>query len=141
MKNNFMENNDKPGFSDNTRYQLKKFGYNMVALALSIGLYYLGFFGTVEGPLNPSAIGQYLRSFGFSRYHLLFVLFVLFVISLTWNLIYNTSIKIILSLKYTKGEKIKKTTRETVKKGKWGHTLWASMLIIITAVTLHIFIS
>ena len=135
-----MENN-KPGYPDNARYQLKKFGYNMVALALSIALYYLGFFGTVEGPLNPSILGQHLKSFGFARYHLFFSLFILFVISLTWNWIYNLVIKLYFHPKYTKKNKIKKAVPEPVKKGKWGHTLWSAMLIILLTVTYHIFIS
>lgn len=133
-----MKNNNKSGFSDNTRYQLRKFGYNMVALALSIALYYLGVFGTVEGPLNPSILGQHLKSFGFSRYHLLFSLFILFVISLTWNWVYNLAIRLHFKLKYTEGNKIKKTAPKPVKKGKWGHTLWGAMLLIILTVTFHI---
>ncbi len=141
MKGNYMENSDKTGCSDNTRYQLKRFGYNMIALALSIALYYLGFFGSVEGPLNPSTIGQYLKSFGFSGNHLLFALFILFAFSVSWNWIYNSAVKLHFYLKYTGGEKSENISAapEPVQKGKWGHTLWAALLIFILTFVFHMY--
>ena len=134
-----MKNSDKSGYSDNARYQLKKFGYNMVALSLSIALYYLGFFGTVEGPLNPSTMAQNLKSLGFSGHHLLTVLLVLFLISLTWNWIYNSVLKLRFGFKNSKGGETEDITGvpKMVKKGKWGHTVWVAMLIIILTFTLH----
>ncbi len=136
-----MKNSDKSGYSDNARYQLKKFGYNMVALSLSIALYYLGFFGTVEGPLNPCTMAQNLKSFGFSGHHLLSVLLVLFLLSLTWNWIYNSVMKLRFSFKNTKVGKAEEITGapKMLKKGKWGHTLWVAMLIIILTFAFHMF--
>ena len=141
MKGNVMEHSEKTGCTDNARNQLRRFGYNMVALALSIGLYYLGFFGTVEGPLNPSAIGQHLKTMGFSGKHLLYILFILFAVSLTWNWIYNGAVKLYFNFKCSRVEQCEKMiqTPESVQKGKWGHTVWAAMLILFLTFAFHMF--
>ena len=130
-----MKNRDKSGYPDNTRHQIRKFGYNMIVLAISIGLYYLGFFGTAEGPLNPSEIGQKLKAAGFNGHHLLFALFVLFVISLTWNWIYNSVLRLHLYLENPNGEK----TPKPLKKGKWGHTACGALFILILSFAFHMY--
>lgn len=71
------------------RRQLKKFGVNMSILGASIGLYYLGFFGSIDGPLHPTRIGEKLNSLGFTQMHLLITCIALFAVTVCWNWIYN----------------------------------------------------
>ena len=71
------------------RVQLKKFGINMLVLGASIGLYYLGFFGSVDGPLHPTRIGEKLSSLGFTQIHLLITCIAVFAVTVVWNWIYN----------------------------------------------------
>lgn len=70
---------------------LRSFGLNMVVMALSFMLYYLGLFGTVEGPLNINSIARTMADAGisFTRDDLQIVLITLCVIALTWNWILN----------------------------------------------------
>jgi len=69
--------------------QLKKFGISMLVLGVSIGLYYLGFFGSVDGPLHPARLGKMLSHLGVTQIHLLITFIILFTVSLVWNWIYN----------------------------------------------------
>ncbi len=69
--------------------QLKKFGISMLVLAVSIGLYYLGFFGSVDGPLHPARLGEMLNHCGVTKIHLLITFIILFAATLAWNWIYN----------------------------------------------------
>jgi hypothetical protein len=69
--------------------RLVRFGISMIVLGLCLPLYYLGFFGTVEGPLNPARIGQYLGHMGVSRTHASLFFLALLIFALTWNWIYN----------------------------------------------------
>ena len=133
-----MENKDTSGYIDVNRIRLKKFGYNMIVLSVSIGLYYLGFFGTVEGPLNPIDISLKLKASGVSSHHLLYALIILFIISFTWNWMYNCLVRI--SLYFINHDiESKFPVPKPVKKGKWGNTLWAAFLIVILIVAFNIY--
>jgi hypothetical protein len=68
----------------------------MIRLCLSIlvmlicfPLYYLGFFGGVEGPLNPSEIGDALARMGVTKTHSMIFFPTLLIVSVSWNWIYN----------------------------------------------------
>ncbi len=77
------------GSQDFLRQRLTNFGLTMIVMGICFPLYYLGLFGTVEGPLNPSQLGTTLAGIGVSKTHML-VLFVSFlIIAVTWNWIYN----------------------------------------------------
>ena len=67
------------------------FGLNMIVMAVSFGLYYLGFFGRVDGPLSISmaSIGRALAGVGFTVGSFQAMLVILFVIALTWNWVLN----------------------------------------------------
>ena len=65
------------------------FGLNMVVMAVSFGLYYLGFFGRVDGPLSMPNIGRTLADIGFTVNSFQAMLVILFVIALTWNWVLN----------------------------------------------------
>jgi len=65
------------------------FGLNMVVMAVSFGLYYLGFFGRVDGPLSMPNIGRALSDMGFTVGSFQAMLVILFVIALTWNWVLN----------------------------------------------------
>ncbi|HOI96217.1 MAG TPA: hypothetical protein PK250_16045 [Syntrophobacter fumaroxidans] len=69
--------------------RLKSFGLNMMVMAVSFGLYYLGFFGGVEGPLNMTNIGKTIVGLGFTSNHFQVLLFAFFIIALTWNWVLN----------------------------------------------------
>lgn len=61
------------------------FGLNMIVMAVSFGLYYLGFFGRVDGPLAMANIGRALAGIGFTSASFQAMLVILFIIALTWN--------------------------------------------------------
>ena len=61
------------------------FGLNMIVMAVSFGLYYLGFFGRVDGPLSMANIGRSLSDVGFTVGSFQALLVALFVVALTWN--------------------------------------------------------
>jgi hypothetical protein len=65
------------------------FGLNMVVMAVSFGLYYLGFFGRVDGPLSMPNIGRALAEMGFTVNSFQAMLVILFIVSLTWNWVLN----------------------------------------------------
>ena len=62
---------------------------SMLAMILCFPLYYLGLFGSVEGPLNPARIGDSLAGMGVTKTHS-FIFFLSFlIIAVSWNWIYN----------------------------------------------------
>jgi len=65
------------------------FGVNMIVMAVSFGLYYLGFFGGVDGPLTMPNIGRALADIGFTSASFQVMLVILFIIALTWNWVLN----------------------------------------------------
>ncbi len=69
--------------------RLVHFGITMIVMGVCFFLYYLGFFGGVDGPLNPAQLGEHLSASGVSRVHLIIVTAVLMLLSLGWNWIFN----------------------------------------------------
>ena len=69
--------------------RLQNFGLTMIVMGISFGLYYLGLFGGVSGPLQPERIGERLASAGFTNRHLLMILLSFLFIAITWNWLYN----------------------------------------------------
>lgn len=65
--------------------KMRSFGVTIIVTVACFGLYYLGFFGGVEGPLEGKNIGEALAGAGFTKFHLLYIMLGLFLISLTWN--------------------------------------------------------
>jgi len=65
------------------------FGLNMIVMAMSLSLYYLGFFGGVEGPLAMPNIGRALVGIGFTSVSFQAMLVIIFIIALTWNWVLN----------------------------------------------------
>jgi hypothetical protein len=61
----------------------------MLVLVICFPLYYLGFFGSVDGPLNPGRIGNSLSGMGVTRTHSMVFFLSLLIMALTWNWIYN----------------------------------------------------
>jgi hypothetical protein len=66
-----------------------RFGLNMIVMAVCFGLYYLGFFGRVEGPLSMANIGKGLAGMGFTVASFQGLLIAIFLILLTWNWLLN----------------------------------------------------
>ena len=61
----------------------------MIVMGFCFPLYYLGLFGTVDGPLNPAQLGAKFADMGVSKTHML-VFFLSFMnIAVTWNWIFN----------------------------------------------------
>jgi len=69
--------------------RLANFGITLMVMGLSFSLYYLGFFGRVDGPLNPEQLGEYLAASGVSRAHCITLAVVLALLTLSWNWIFN----------------------------------------------------
>jgi hypothetical protein len=145
--------------------QLKRFGINMLVLAASIALYYLGFFGSVDGPLHPFRIGLGLHGLGVTRTSLLYTLTGFLALSVIWNWLYNLFNRLsgrgficinvdgwggICGQRVTrvrhrdknhpgnkwiflcpKGHQHTTACFLPVRKGVWGHALWAVMLILV----------
>lgn len=77
----------------NTRTFLQKrmirFCVSMIVMILCVPLYYAGFFGTVDGPLHPSRIGDSLAGMGVTRTHSALFFLSLVIIAVAWNWIFN----------------------------------------------------
>ena len=69
--------------------RLIRFCLSMLVMVICFPLYYLGFFGSVDGPLNPSRIGETLGSMGVTRTHCMIMFLTFLIISASWNWIYN----------------------------------------------------
>ena len=69
--------------------RMHSMGISMIVMGASFFLYYLGFFGTVEGPLTPATIGDTLAGMGVTKAHMIMFFLSFFIISLTWNHLYN----------------------------------------------------
>jgi hypothetical protein len=91
-------------------------------MGASFFLYYLGLFGNVEGPLEPSKLGERLAHMGVTKTHVMVFLIMLFVIALTWNWLYNL---MALPLASRLGLM---TKAAPAKKGIFSHTLLALLL-------------
>jgi hypothetical protein len=62
---------------------------SILVMVLCFPLYYLGFFGTVEGPLNPAHIGETLANMGVTRIHSMVIFLTFMIIAVSWNWIFN----------------------------------------------------
>ena len=69
--------------------RLIRFCLSMLVMVICFPLYYLGFFGTIEGPLNPSQIGEQLAGMGVTRTHSMLLFLSFLIIAVSWNWIYN----------------------------------------------------
>ena len=69
--------------------RLVRMGVSFLVMILCFPLYYLGFFGTVEGPLHPSNIGEGLANLGVTRTHSAIFFLSLLTIAVSWNWIFN----------------------------------------------------
>lgn len=87
--NNWNLSTKGPGGQDYLLRRVRNFGVSMIVLGICLALYYLGFFGSVEGPLSPGNLGEGLADMGISKSHILAVLFSFLIIAITWNWIYN----------------------------------------------------
>ena len=66
-----------------------RFCFTMLVMVLCFPLYYLGLFGSVEGPLNPAHIGERLAGMGVTRTHAMIMFLTFLIVSVAWNWIYN----------------------------------------------------
>ena len=74
---------------DFLRKRLFRMSLSLLAMVLCFPLYYLGLFGSVEGPLNPARIGQTLAGLGVTKTHALVFFLSFLIIAVAWNWIYN----------------------------------------------------
>ena len=84
-----MKNLQQPLRRGFVRNRLYHFGLTMVVMGISFFLYYLGLFGTVEGPLTPANIGASLSSLGITQRHVIIVLLSLLIGAVSWNWVFN----------------------------------------------------
>lgn len=99
------------------RKRTHSLGWSMVVMGASFFLYYLGLFGTVQGPLAPETIGETLAGMGVEKIHMLTFFLSFFIMALTWNHIFNL-------VTYVTGSGF-----GSVKKGVVSHTVWIVALI------------
>jgi hypothetical protein len=66
-----------------------RFGLDMIVIGVCFGLYYLGFFGSVAGPLHPAQIGDNLVRWGVTKAHLLIFFICLALAAICWNWLFN----------------------------------------------------
>lgn len=117
------------------RQQVMRLVVTLASLGGSIGLYYLGFFGTLEGPLNPEKISAAVADSDIGPGHLLAGLFLIFLVSISWNWVYNLINRIKIDRAATRHmqtagkQKIEPVTFQPVRKGPWSHTIWAGSLM------------
>jgi hypothetical protein len=71
------------------RMRLHRFGVMLLVMGASFGLYYLGFFGGIDGPLSPDRIGDLLAESGITRTRLFLFLLGLMAIAGLWNIVFN----------------------------------------------------
>jgi len=69
--------------------RLVRMSLSTVVMILCFPLYYLGLFGSVEGPLNPARIGDSLADMGVTKTHSLVFFLSFLIIAVSWNWIYN----------------------------------------------------
>ena len=69
--------------------RLIRMSLSMGVMVLCLPLYYLGLFGSVEGPLNPARIGASLAGMGVTKTHSLVFFLSFLIIAVSWNWIYN----------------------------------------------------
>ncbi|MBN2125180.1 MAG: hypothetical protein JW821_12855 [Deltaproteobacteria bacterium] len=62
---------------------------SILVMAVCFPLYYLGLFGSVEGPLNPAQMGSGLADAGVSLVHLQWASVLVFVAAVSWNWLFN----------------------------------------------------
>jgi len=60
-----------------------------LVMVICFPLYYLGLFGSVDGPLNPGRIGNSLSGIGVTKTHSMVFFLSFLIMALTWNWIYN----------------------------------------------------
>ena len=69
--------------------RMLRMSLSILVMLLCFPLYYLGFFGGVEGPLHPARLGDRLASLGVTRTHSMVFFLSLLIIAVCWNWIYN----------------------------------------------------
>ncbi len=69
--------------------RLRGFGTTMIVMGISFIFYYLGLFGSVDGPLNPDTIGLTLSTWGVTRFHVILCLSIMLVGAVAWNWVIN----------------------------------------------------
>ena len=69
--------------------RLIRMSLSTLVMILCFPLYYLGLFGSVEGPLNPARIGDFLAGMGVTKTHSLVFFLSFLIIAVSWNWIYN----------------------------------------------------
>jgi len=71
------------------RSRLQSFGLTMIVMGACFIFYYLGLFGTVEGPLTPARIGTALSSLGMTQRHVIAILLSILIAAVSWNWLFN----------------------------------------------------
>lgn len=69
--------------------RLIRFCLSMLVMVVCFPLYYMGLFGTVEGPLSPAHIGDQLAGMGITRTHSMLLFLSFLIIAVSWNWIFN----------------------------------------------------
>jgi hypothetical protein len=65
--------------------RLIRFCMSMLVMIICFPLYYMGFFGHVDGPLHPDRIGQALAGMGVTHTHSMVFFLSLLIAAVSWN--------------------------------------------------------
>ncbi|MEW6265875.1 MAG: hypothetical protein AB1641_22615 [Thermodesulfobacteriota bacterium] len=79
----------RPGQMSYGRKRLYNFILTVVVMIVSVNLYYLGFFGTYEGPLHPQNVGRTLAGWGVTPTGILIGLIILTIMAFSWDYVLN----------------------------------------------------
>ena len=147
--------------------RLHHFGLTLMVMGASFFLYYLGFFGGVDGPLQPERIGERMAITGCSKVHVMILLSLLTVLAIIWNWIYNAVNRLLgrrrvciyhskkdgvpCGLPVTRQKGLEKAPQYvcrdghasgkaffiSVKKGTVGHFVWMLCMVLTLIVLYH----
>lgn len=67
----------------------RSFGMTMIVMGISFGLYYLGFFGGIDGPLSSDNLALRLKEMGVTQRHVMIFFLTLLLFTSVWNWVYN----------------------------------------------------
>lgn len=127
---------------DSSRRQSRTIGWAMATVGILVAFYGMGFFastGSVPVFKNPGAI----LDAGISRAHMLAGLLGIFLVSVSWNWVYNLANRIrihfVLSSKKPPGKRRRDYGRvyRPVRKGVLGHAVWVAALIVLAALMIQ----
>lgn len=116
--------------SDYMRKRASGLPLTMIVMGASFILYYLGFFGNVEGPLSREALGAGLAGMGVTKTSFMIFFLLISIIMCVWDWIFNLAARGMgLRLTCTKKGADGKLCKAAVKKSETRHKRTGRMVL------------